>query len=116
MKLDFEQPALLVLAISVPVVIAILRYTLTDSPRTQLILSAVTRCLILLLLVGALASALWVTKTKALSVLILADLSDSVPESAVSQATNFWNGVRTNINGQARAGLLSFSDAPQTIV
>src|SRR6187549_1904449 len=116
MKFDFEEPTLLALAFAVPVVIAILRYTLVDSPRLQLALSTVTRCLILLLLAGALASALWVTKTKALSVVVLTDLSDSVTDSASSQATNFWNSVRTNINGKGRAGLVSFSDAEHTVV
>src|SRR5687768_14592792 len=111
MKFEFEQPTLLALAIAIPVVIAILRYTLVDSPRVQLALSALTRCLILLLLAAALASALWVTKTKALSVLLLADLSDSVTESASTQATNLWNAIRTNINKGDRAGLVSFADS-----
>src|SRR5262245_60618338 len=87
-KIDFEQPTLLALALAVPAAIVVLRYTLVDSPRLQLALSTLTRCLILLLLSAALASALWVTKTKALSVIVLADLSDSVAESASSQATN----------------------------
>src|SRR5206468_996455 len=51
MKLDFEHPGLLLLAILVPLSLFILRFSLVDSPRLQLALSAMTRCLILTLLV-----------------------------------------------------------------
>ncbi len=116
MILDFEQPLLLGLLAAVPLVVFILRFTLVDSPRTQLALSALTRSLILLLLAGALASALWVTRTKALSLMVLGDLSDSVAQSAPGQITNLWRGLQTNQNKQIKAGLVTFATEPKTVV
>ena len=83
-RIDFENPWLLALAVVVPLALIVLRFTLVDSPRVQFALSAMTRCVILGLVVLGLGSLLWVSRSEKLSVLVLADLSDSVAESAPS--------------------------------
>src|ERR1043165_3500879 len=107
MRVDFEYPWLLVLAVVVPVALVVLRFTLVDSPKMQLALSALTRCLILALLVLGLGSLLWVSKSDALAVLLLADLSESVPESAPTQVSNFWAQAKTRLSQKVKASLVT---------
>jgi len=109
MRLDFENFAFLFLVVVIPAAVVVLRFTLVDSPRIQLVLSAITRCLVLLLLILSLASMLWLSKSQALSLIVLADLSDSVTESAPSQISNFWEQVKTRLPPKATAGLVTFA-------
>jgi uncharacterized membrane protein len=115
MRLDFEYPWLLVLAVVVPVTLLVLRFTLVDSPKMQLALSALTRCLILALLVLGLGSLLWVSKSDALAVLVLADLSESVPDSAPTQVSNFWAQAKTRLSQKAKASLVTFATTNQVV-
>jgi Ca-activated chloride channel homolog len=116
MHIDFENGWLLWLLVVVPAVLLILRFTLVDSPRAQLMLSAMVRCLVLLLIVLALGSLLWVVKTDALSVMVLADLSDSAPESATIQASNFWQQVQLRTSTRSKAGLGSFTGTNHVVI
>jgi uncharacterized membrane protein len=109
MKLEFEHPWFLLLLIVVPLALLVLRYTLVDSPKLQLACSAATRCCILLLLVLSLSGALWVSRSDRLSLMILADLSDSVAASATNQLTDFLGKVQAQLPPKAQAGLMSFA-------
>ena len=113
MRLDFENPWLLVLAVAVPLVFLILRYTLVDNPKMQIALSAAVRVCILLLLIAALAGALSVSKSKNVSLLVLADLSDSVPESATNQVREFLAPIRDKLPKNAKAGLMTFANTAE---
>src|SRR6187431_527023 len=93
MRLELEYPLLLLLLGALPIVVVTLRYTLVDSPRVQLGLSAVIRCVVLLLLILSLGSLLWVSRSEDVALLVLADLSDSVTESAPAQVSNLWSQV-----------------------
>src|SRR5262245_66484393 len=84
-RFTFEHPFFLLLLVALPALVVVLRFTLVDSPRAQLALSAATRCIVLLLLALALGSLLWVSRSEKLSVLLLGDISDSVAESATTQ-------------------------------
>ena len=113
MRLDFENPWVLALAVALPLLFLILRYTLVDNPKMQIALSAAVRFCILLLLIAALAGALSVTRSKNLSLLVLADLSDSVPESATNQVRDFLAPLREKLPKNAQAGLMTFANAPE---
>ena len=115
MQIDFENPWLLVMAVALPLVLLVLRFTLVDSPRMQFVLSALTRCVVLALLVLALGSLLWVSKTQKLSVLVLADLSDSVAQSAPAQSSNYWSQLKTNLSSSRQASLVSFAATNDTL-
>ncbi len=115
MRIDFENPWLLTLAVAVPIVLIVLRFTLVDSPRVQFALSALTRCAILLLLVLGLGSLLWVSKSEKLSLLMLADLSESVAESAPAQASNYWNQIKANLSSTRQASLVAFAATNETV-
>src|SRR5262245_49234790 len=108
-RLGFEHPWFLVLLVALPAVLLVLRFTLVDSPRVQLAVSAATRCLILLLLALALGSLLWVSFSGKLSVVILGDLSDSVPESAPVQLSNRWQQSSAQLPGHAQGALTTFA-------
>jgi Ca-activated chloride channel family protein len=109
MRTDFESPFLLALLAAIPIAMLVLRWTLVDHPRAQRILSAVVRCVVLVLLVLALASVLWVSRSGSVSTVVLADLSDSVPDSAPAQISNYWNQVSTQLSGARKAALWTFS-------
>src|SRR2546427_6772209 len=109
MTFAFEQPWFLVLLVALPVVLVVLRFTLVDSPLAQLAFSAATRCVILLLLILALASLLRVAKSERLSLLALADLSDSVTESAPTQVSNFWSQLVAKLPAKSKAALTAFA-------
>src|SRR5439155_20898802 len=110
------QPWFLLLAVVVPITILVLRFTLVDSPKLQLALSALTRCLILALLVPGLACLLRVSKSNSLAVVVLADVSDSVPDSAVAQISNFWAQAKARLSSKAKAGLALFAATNEVIV
>jgi uncharacterized membrane protein len=115
MRIDFENPGLLALAVVVPLALIVLRFTLVDSPRVQFALSALTRCVILALLVLGLGSLLWVSRSEKLSLLMLADLSDSVAESAPAQVSNYWAQVKTNLSSARQASLVTFAATNETL-
>ena len=109
MPLEFENPNLLWLALLIPVAVGILRFTLTDSSWGQRILSLLVRSVILLLLILALAGALWTSQTKAVSLWVIGDLSDSVPEAALTQITNRFNAIQESKPTDAMLGLALFA-------
>ncbi|MFH1743812.1 MAG: VWA domain-containing protein [bacterium] len=109
---EAESPRLLLFLVLIPAAFIVLRVSLVDSPRAQLFLSAVTRCLILLLLILALVGILWVKKSRDLSVLVLADMSDSVPENAPKQLETFLGLLEERLPGGSSAGLVVFACSP----
>ncbi|MEO5802958.1 MAG: VWA domain-containing protein [Verrucomicrobiota bacterium] len=115
MKIDFENPWMWAMAITLPLVLLVLRFTLVDNPKVQLVLSALTRCLILLLLTLALTSLLWVSKSDSLSVLVLADLSGSVSETAPNQASNLWTQIQSRVSARKKVGLITFASTNQIL-
>lgn len=115
MQFEFENPWILLLAVLLPGVLILLRWSLVDSPRLQTICSALTRIIILVLLLGALAGSLWVTKTKDVAVLVVADLSDSVSETATNQVTEFLPKLEQEIKSGRQAGLLTFAKTAKTV-
>ena len=103
--LGFETPWLLVAALAAPAALVVLRYSLVDSSRAQLLLSAAVRAAILLLLAAALAEALWTTRTGDVAVTLLVDLSDSAPESAPERARKVFAELAARAHGGHVAGL-----------
>ncbi len=115
MRLDLEQPWFLVALLALPLVFLVLRVTLVDSPRSQLVLSALTRCAVLALLGLALASLLHLRRSDRLAVWVLGDLSDSVPETAAAQLSNLWTEARDVAPEHARLGLAWFARTNRVI-
>lgn len=115
MAFDFESAMLLGLLVVPAAAMLIVRYSLVDSPRAQLVLSAAVRFIVLALLVLALAETLLVRRSREPAVLVLADLSDSAPSDAPGQVRRYLGELSANMPGQAQAGLIVFADEPHTV-
>lgn len=115
MPLEFDSPGWLALLLVLPVLLAVLRSTLLDSPRAQLALMAAVRLAVAALLVLALSSALWVTRSTDVAVLVLADLSDSTPENAGTQVRGLLTDIEGRLPGSAKAGLVIFGASGEIV-
>lgn len=113
---EFEMPGGLLFMAAVPAVLLVLRYTLVDSPRLQLALSAAVRVIVVLLLVLSLAGTLWLRQSEDLAVLILADQSDSVPEGGAEQLRDFLAQVVDRAGSTVQVGLIQFAGDAETVV
>ncbi|MBX7257428.1 MAG: VWA domain-containing protein [Candidatus Hydrogenedentes bacterium] len=116
MRFEFETPLFLIALVAIPAALLVLRRTLLDSPRAQLALSTAVRAFVILLLVLALANSLLGTKSTRVSVLVLADLSDSTPQTAIEQTKNLFAKVQTHATNPGRAGLITFASGIDTVV
>ncbi len=113
---DFESPVLLALCVVLPLIVFVLRYTLVDSPKAQRAVSAAVRVVVLAFIVLALAGTLWITRSTDVAVLVLADMSDSVPEGASEQVSGFLEEVVEEVGEGSEAGLLVFGATAEMAV
>jgi len=115
MSLGFESPWMLALLVLLPAALVALRFTLVDSSRMQFALSALTRCVILALLVFALAGATRIKRSRDVAILVAADLSDSVSDTAREQVTTFLTRLEDRLDSSSKAGLVIFAGAPDLV-
>ena len=83
-RLAFERPAWLLLLLATPALFVLLRRSLADFPRGQLALQAALRTLVLAGVAAALAGPQLRRPARTLSVVALADVSDSVSDEALA--------------------------------
>ena len=83
-RLAFERPAWLLLLLATPALFVLLRRSLADFSRGQLALQAALRTLVLAGVAAALAGPQLRRPARALSVVALADVSDSVSDEALA--------------------------------
>jgi Ca-activated chloride channel homolog len=83
-RLAFERPAWLLLLLATPVLFVWLRRSLADFPPAQLALQGALRTLILAGVAAALAGSTLRRPARGISVVALADVSDSVPTDALA--------------------------------
>ena len=82
--LAFDRPAWLLLALAAPLVFLVLRASLADFPRRQLVLQAVLRAALLVGVAVGLAGPSLRRPARAVSVVALADVSDSLSDGALA--------------------------------
>ncbi|MFB3787520.1 MAG: VWA domain-containing protein [bacterium] len=114
--LEFENPSLLFFLFALAGVALAARHTLVDNPRGQRILSFAVRALIMILLILSLAEALWLIRSQEVAILVLADVSESVPATAAAQLHDFLSQLEQRPLNPAKAGLVTFASAPRTLV
>jgi uncharacterized membrane protein len=107
-RVGFERPAWLLLLLVTPALFALLRRSLADFSPGQLALQALLRVLVIAGVAVALAGPEIRRPARAISVVALADVSDSVPEEALA----FERDALTALAGTARAS----GDRPPRIV
>ena len=83
--LAFERPAWLLLVLATPLVFVALRFSLADVSRRQLALQGTLRALVLAGLAVALAGPTLRLPARAVSVVALADVSDSISDAALAR-------------------------------
>lgn len=115
MFLEFESPYLLSFAVLLPVVLMVIRYSLVDSPKAQVVTSALVRISIILLLILSLAGSLWVTHSRDVSLMVLADVSDSTPQDRLEQIRKTYQSIVDAKPDSAKAGLIVFASQASTI-
>ena len=109
MPIEFSAPSVLLLLLSIPLIFFLLRYSLVDSSRLILRLSATCRGVIVFLLITALAGTVWVTRSRELSILILADVSRSVSGEAGKEIQGLLKGIEEQAPDSTPIGLVYFS-------
>ena len=115
MNFELESPWMLALLVLLPAALIVLRFTLVDSSRAQFALSALTRCVILALLAFALAGAMRIKKSRDVTILVAADLSDSVSDKAREQLAAFLPQLKDRMDASSKAGLVVFGEAPKLV-
>lgn len=112
MNIEFTRPwALSLLAVFLPVLLAFFARSLSDFPRKQRIVSLVTRCLIVLMIVLSLAGLTWLHETSQQYVLFVIDRSLSIGEEATDAITKKLDEDLQH-QGSHRVGFLEFNEAP----
>ncbi|MDZ4778696.1 MAG: VWA domain-containing protein [Planctomycetia bacterium] len=112
MPFEFTRPWLLtLLLVAAPVLIAFFVRSLSDFPRRQRIVSLVTRSLIVLLVILALAGFTLLRPTDEQFVMILADQSLSVGDDGAKRVNEYLDAALRN-TGANRVAYLPFGVAP----
>ena len=109
MPIEFSAPSVLLLLLSIPLIFFALRFSLVDSSRRMLRLSAACRAVIVLLLVLALAGTLSVTRSRELAILVLADVSRSVSREAEDAVQELLKGIAAEAPDSTSLDLAYFS-------
>jgi Ca-activated chloride channel homolog len=117
-RLGFERPAWLLLLLATPALFVLLRRSLTDFSQGQLAAQAVLRTLVLAGVAAALAGPELRRPTGALSVVALADVSDSVSDDALAFERS---GLSTLARAAAARGdppprIVRFAARPEEVV
>ena len=108
---EFTRPTLLILIVPIAIVLGVgFVRSLSDFPRPQRIASLVTRSVVGLLLVLALAGLTWLHRTNEQFVLFVVDQSSSVGENAEKTATEFLKQAAEK-KGSHRVAYLPFAAA-----
>lgn len=115
MPFEFENPGYLTLLIAVPVLFAVLRFSLMDSSLGQRLLAALVRGIVVALVILALSDALWLRESTDPAILVVADLSDSVPDDAPEQLQGFLKDLEDQTGYAARAGLLTVASKSELV-
>ena len=112
---EFIRPGFLLLIVPMAVVLGIgFAKSLSDFPRSQRIVSLVTRSLLALMMVLALAGLTWRHQTDEQFVLFVIDQSQSVGENARTAADDFLK-LAAESKGSHRVAYLPFAAAPGEI-
>jgi uncharacterized membrane protein len=116
-QLAFERPAWLLLALATPLVFVVLRFSLADFSRRQLVVQGVLRALVLAGLALALARPTLRLPARAVSVVALADVSDSIPAEALARERDAFASLAraAERRGDPPPRLVRFASRPEEV-
>ena len=115
--LAFERPAWLLLVLAAPALYAVLRLSLADFSRRQLALQATLRALVLGGIAAALAGPTLKRPARAVSLVALVDVSDSVSDAALEVARGAVGTLahRAEARGGPALRVVRFAARPEEI-
>jgi len=108
MPFRFAAPAALLLLLLVPALVVIAKRSLAGLPAFRRWAALALRCLLLILLIFALAEMQWVKRGKGVTVFFLLDQSRSIPPGSRQEAVAYVNEAVKNAHKDDRAGLIFF--------
>lgn len=106
--LRFETPAYLALLAVVPLLVALSFRSLAGLGRVRRVLAIAVRCLVVLVMILALAGAQWPETIDDLSVIFLVDRSKSIPRDLQEQAFDYLSRAREGRPTDDRMGVIAF--------
>ena len=112
--LELTRPLALIALIAMPVLVFYFVRSLSDFPRRQRIVSLVTRSIVALLLILALAGLTWLHTTDEQYVIFVVDDSLSIGDEAREQAARYLNET-SSAAGLHQTARLTFHTAPGAI-
>ena len=114
MPIEFESPFALFLALLLPLFPLMLWRSLMDNSRGQRIASSSVRVLVAALVILALADTQWLARERRVAVLVLGDVSDSVPAESATYLRETWDKLGDAAPPSAQMGLGLFAASPVT--
>jgi len=116
-RLGFDRPAWLLLLLVAPLLAALARRSLADFPRGQLMLQALVRTLVVAGVAAALAGPTLRRPAHALSVVALADVSDSVSDEGLAVEREALASLRraAEARGDAPPRVIRFAARPEEV-
>jgi Ca-activated chloride channel family protein len=112
--LTLQAPAFLLLLLLVPLLVLVLRFTLTDLPRWQQWASVLLRSLLVMLLMLALTRPSHVTRSQSVATVYLVDVSQSIPEESLRKAHE-WVSQSLRARGEHHAEVVTFAAEPRRV-
>ncbi|HSS39437.1 MAG TPA: VWA domain-containing protein, partial [Polyangia bacterium] len=111
------HPTVLLALLTIPVLAAVSRRSLADFPRRQLVAQAVVRVLVFTAVVLALAGPELRGKARGVSLVVLADVSDSIPDETIAREQRMLDDVvRTaQTRGDPPPRVLRFAAEPEEV-
>ncbi len=113
--MEITRPFLLLLLLLLPVLYYGYRRSLVDLSRTQRIISLCIRTIIILLLILGVSDLQYLKTDEKLTVMFLADISDSISDEGLTKSTEFLNQVISSQEGNQEVGVIAFTDKSEIL-
>ena len=114
-EVEILAPLFFGVALSLPLFIAIQRYTLSDLPIVQRIINVILRMLIVLSLTGALVQVVLTSFESRIATIFIVDTSASVPDEVLVKARDYINEASKAKKERDQIKVIAFSRSPYEI-
>ena len=113
--MEITRPFLLLLLLLIPVLYYGFRRSLVDLSRTQRLISLCIRIIIVLLLILSVADLQYLKTGDKLTVMFLADISDSISEDGLKKSTEYISEAIKSRNGNQETGIIAFTEKAEIL-
>ena len=113
--MEITRPLLLLLFLLLPVLYYGYRRSLVDLSRTQRVISLTIRAIIIVLLILSVADVQYLKTDDKLSVIFLADISDSISADGLEKAGDYINESLKSRSKSQQASIIAFTDKAEIL-